>query len=151
MDGERKVSLGQAGSGADHAERVVREKIGAGPVGGGAGGPSGAVVEMAMGDQAGVVEKVIGALKTVFDPEIPLNIYDLGLVYRIAVDATNGVRIEMTLTSPGCPVAGSIVAEVRRKVEGIGEVPGAAVELVWDPPWTKERLSEEALLELGLL
>lgn len=146
-DQAKKISLSQPTM-EDHAARVMREKIGSGPV---AGAGIGAVIEMAAADQQAVVDKIIAALRTVFDPEIPLNVYDLGLIYKIALDAANAAKIEMTLTAPGCPVAGSIVAEVRRKVEGIAEIPAAQVELVWSPPWTRERLSEDALLDLGLL
>jgi FeS assembly SUF system protein len=101
--------------------------------------------------QKAVTEKVIDVLKTIFDPEIPVNIYELGLIYDIAVDAENRVNVKMTLTAPACPVAGSLPPEVERKIENIPEVKSAAVELVWDPPWTKDRMSEAALLELGLL
>ena len=87
-----------------------------------------------------------------YDPEIPLNIYDLGLIYRIDVnDETGAVVIRMTLTAPGCPVAGQIIADVQARVENIDEVPRADVELVWDPPWTREMMSEAAQLELGLM
>lgn len=96
--------------------------------------------------------RVIEALRTVFDPEIPVNIYDLGLVYALDIDEAAGrVAVRMTLTAPGCPVARtfpSIVEDVVRSVEGVGD---ATVELVWDPPWNKERLSEAARLQLGLL
>jgi FeS assembly SUF system protein len=102
--------------------------------------------------QKAIEEKVIDALRLVVDPEIPVNVYDLGLIYDIHVSpADNRVRVKMTLTAPGCPVAGSIVAEVEHRIENIAEVPSATVELVWDPPWTKDRMSEAALLELGLL
>lgn len=96
-------------------------------------------------------EKVIAALKTVHDPEIPINIYDLGLIYELKIGEHNAVYIRMTLTSPNCPVAESIPGEVQmavRSVEGVGEV---TVDLVFEPPWDKDMLSEEALAELGLL
>jgi FeS assembly SUF system protein len=95
--------------------------------------------------------RVVEALCTVFDPEIPVNIYDLGLIYDIAVEPTGECVVSMTLTAPACPVAGSLVAEVARKV---GETPGvtnAKVKLVWDPPWTKDKMSEDAQFALGLL
>ena len=95
--------------------------------------------------------KVIAALKTVYDPEIPVNIFDLGLVYEIRIDADNAVHLQMTLTAPGCPVAGTLPGEIQRKIESVEGVTAATVELVWDPPWDKSRMSEEALLELGLL
>jgi FeS assembly SUF system protein len=102
--------------------------------------------------QKAIEEKVITAIQTVYDPEIPVNIYDLGLIYDIAVDdATGKVHVKMTLTAPGCPVAGSLPLEVERRIETIEEVPSAIVELVWDPPWSRERMSEAAQLELGLM
>jgi FeS assembly SUF system protein len=101
--------------------------------------------------QKAVEEEVIEAIRTVFDPEIPVNIYDLGLIYDIDVDEeTSAVYVKMTLTAPGCPVAGSLPAEVQRKIESVPRVTRAVVELVWDPPWSKDRMSEAALLELGL-
>ena len=106
---------------------------------------------VAAADQKELEARIIAALQTVYDPEIPLNIYDLGLIYTLAIDPANAVRIEMTLTAPGCPVAGDIVADVRRKVEAIPEVPKVDVVLVWNPPWTRDRLSEAARLELGLM
>lgn len=102
--------------------------------------------------QRAIEERVIEALKTVYDPEIPVNIYDLGLIYQIEVDPqTSAVHVKMTLTAPGCPVAGTLPAEVQRRIEAIPDVSEAVVELVWDPPWTKDRMSQAALLELGLL
>jgi FeS assembly SUF system protein len=102
--------------------------------------------------QKAIIEKVVEACRAVYDPEIPVNIFDLGLIYAIEVDPqTNRVVVKMTLTAPGCPVAGSLPAEVERRIEMIDEVPGAVVELVWEPQWTKEMMSESALLELGLL
>jgi FeS assembly SUF system protein len=96
-------------------------------------------------------ERIVDALRTVHDPEIPLNIYDLGLIYGFAIDDDSNVAIDMTLTAPGCPVAGMLVREVARKVGDVEGVRVSHVTLVWDPPWTKARMSEEALLELGLL
>ena len=102
--------------------------------------------------QKAIEEKIITVLRAIYDPEIPLNIYDLGLIYAIAVDAeTSKVRIRMTLTAPACPVAGQLVAEVETRVESLDEVPSAEVELVWDPPWSREMMSEAAQLELGLM
>jgi FeS assembly SUF system protein len=102
--------------------------------------------------QKAIEEKIVGVLRTIYDPEIPVNIYDLGLIYAIDVDAeTSKVRVKMTLTAPGCPVAGELVAEVGRKVEALDEVPDAIVELVWDPPWSREMMSETDRLELGLM
>lgn len=93
---------------------------------------------------------VIEALKTVHDPEIPLNIYDLGLIYKLDIDNENNVRIEMTLTSPNCPVADSMPNEVGAKVGNVEGVRSAYVELVWDPPFDKNMMSEEARLLLGI-
>ncbi|MBM4361132.1 MAG: DUF59 domain-containing protein [Deltaproteobacteria bacterium] len=95
--------------------------------------------------------QVIEALRTVHDPEIPLNIHDLGLVYGIDVSARGEVHVRMTLTAPGCPVAGALVREVHDRTRAVPGVLRARTELVWDPPWTRERLSLEARLELGLL
>ena len=92
---------------------------------------------------------IVRALRTVHDPEIPVNIYDLGLVYDIEIDA-GSVQILMTLTSPACPVAGMLVTQVENKVKTVAAVSDAHVELVWDPPWTVDRMSEAARLELNL-
>ena len=94
--------------------------------------------------------KVIAALQTVFDPEIPVNIYDLGLIYEIKVDETDHVFVKMTLTAPACPVAETLPPEVEKKIEEIPEVAGAKVELVWEPAWDRSRMSETAMLELGM-
>ena len=96
-------------------------------------------------------DRVIAALKTVYDPEIPINLYDLGLIYGIAIDDAGRVDIRMTLTSPACPVAGSLPGQVEQVVRCVDGVSAASVELVWDPPWNQERMSEAAQLELGIL
>jgi FeS assembly SUF system protein len=97
-------------------------------------------------------DKTEEVLKTVFDPEIPVNIWDLGLVYELQVEEAEGkVKIIMTLTAPACPVAGDIIAEVQQKAESIEGVKDVHVHLTFDPPWTKEMMSEEAKLELGFL
>jgi FeS assembly SUF system protein len=102
--------------------------------------------------QKAIEEKVVAAIQSVYDPEIPVNIYDLGLIYAIDVDdATGKVHVKMTLTAPACPVAGTLPVEVERRIEAIDEVPSAVVELVWDPPWSREMMSEAAQLELGLM
>ena len=93
---------------------------------------------------------VVESLRSIYDPEIPVNIYDLGLIYAIDIDADNRVKVQMTLTAPGCPVAGSLPVAVERRVEAIPDVASAEVELVWDPPWDKSRMIESALLDLGL-
>lgn len=96
-------------------------------------------------------DKIEETLKTVFDPEIPVNIFELGLVYEIKIGDNNRIGITMTLTAPGCPVAGDIVMEVDQKVRAIEGVSEVDVHLTFDPPWTKEMMSEEARLELGFL
>jgi FeS assembly SUF system protein len=96
-------------------------------------------------------EPIIEELRKVHDPEIPVNIYDLGLIYRIDIADNGDVSVDMTLTAPACPVAGMMpvmVEDAVKKVEGVGEV---KVELVWDPPWKPEMMSEEARLELGMV
>lgn len=94
-------------------------------------------------------DDVVTALKTVFDPEIPVNIYDLGLIYNIEITENNAVHIQMTLTSPGCPVAQTFPKTVEDAVKAVEGVLDCQVELVWEPAWTKERMSEVAKLELG--
>ena len=96
-------------------------------------------------------EALIDALRTVQDPEIPVNIYDLGLIYRLEVDAQGKVEVDMTLTAPACPVAGTLPYEVGRVIDAVPGVTDARVRLVWDPPWSQERMSEEARFQLGLL
>lgn len=95
--------------------------------------------------------QVVAALKTVFDPEIPVNIYELGLIYDVLVDADSRVGVRMTLTAPACPAAQSLPVEVRNKARSVPGVTDAKVEIVWDPPWTRERMSDMARLELGML
>jgi len=94
-------------------------------------------------------EKVIDVLKTVYDPEIPVNIYDLGLVYAVEVSPEGDVHVDMTLTAPNCPVADTIPNDVAQRLQVLEGVRDVKVELVWDPPWTKERMSEAARLETG--
>ena len=96
-------------------------------------------------------DKVIAALRNVYDPEIPLNLYDLGLIYDIDIDDHKAVSINMTLTTPHCPVAESMPGQVECAVKEIDEVSEVTVKLVWDPPWNKDRMSDEAKLTLGLL
>jgi len=95
-------------------------------------------------------ERVIAALKKVYDPEMPVNIYELGLIYGVDVDAGGTVAIRMTLTAPNCPVAGTLPADVERAARAVPGVTGVKLELTFDPPWTKERMSEAAKLALGL-
>jgi FeS assembly SUF system protein len=94
--------------------------------------------------------KIVEAISTVFDPEIPVNIWELGLIYDIAVDAEGVAGILMTLTAPGCPAAQSLPVEVSDKVKAVPGVTDAKVEVVWEPAWTKDRMSEAAKLQLGL-
>ena len=94
--------------------------------------------------------KIVEQLMTVFDPEIPVNIYELGLIYDIIVDANCLAVIKMTLTAPGCPAAETLPVEVRDKTKSVEGVSDARIDLVWDPPWSKERMSEAAKLQLGI-
>lgn len=94
--------------------------------------------------------KIIEVLRTVYDPEIPVNIYDLGLIYKIDVDDDNNVAIDMTLTAPNCPIADDIFLDVKTKIEGIREIKSANINLVFEPPWTMDMMSEEARNELDL-
>ncbi|MDA3781063.1 MAG: iron-sulfur cluster assembly protein [Bacteroidales bacterium] len=94
---------------------------------------------------------VLDVIKTVYDPEIPVDIYALGLIYKIDVDEDNNVEIKMTLTAPNCPMAEELIQEVNDKVKGIKDVKEVTINLVFDPPWDKSMMSEEALLELGML
>ncbi|MDO4755909.1 MAG: iron-sulfur cluster assembly protein [Parabacteroides sp.] len=96
-------------------------------------------------------EAIVAMLKTVYDPEIPVNVYDLGLIYKIEVDEQKNVSIDMTLTAPNCPAADFILEDVRMKVESIQEINSVEVNLVFEPEWDKDLMSEEAKLELGFL
>lgn len=98
-----------------------------------------------------IEERIIGVLKTVFDPEIPVNVYDLGLIYKVEVGDNGAVEIDMTLTAPNCPAADFIMEDVRQKVESVEGVSTAQVNLVFEPEWDKDMMSEEAKLELGFL
>ena len=102
-------------------------------------------------DKIALEMKIIDVLKTVHDPEIPANVYDLGLIYDINIKDTGYVNIKMTLTAPGCPVAGDIIMEVDNKVRAVENVSDVNVMLTFDPPWRKDMMSEEAKLELGFL
>ena len=95
-------------------------------------------------------DEVVAALKTVYDPEMPVNIYELGLIYRVEADAAGQVQIQMTLTAPNCPVAGTLPAEVECVVRAVPGVSGVKLELTFDPPWSKDRMSQAAKLALGL-
>ncbi len=102
-------------------------------------------------DTEALGEKIVKVLKSIYDPEIPVDIYELGLIYDVMVNTDNEVRILMTLTSPNCPVAESLPREVEEKVAAIDTVKSAEVEITFDPPWSKDLMSEEAKLELGML
>lgn len=96
-------------------------------------------------------EKIVGVLKTIYDPEIPVDIYELGLVYDVFVNEDYDVKILMTLTTPNCPVAETLPVEVEEKIKSLNEVKNVEVEITFDPPWSQDLMSEEARLELGLL
>ncbi len=95
-------------------------------------------------------EKIISEIKKIYDPEVPVNIYDLGLIYKIDVDKDKNISVEMTLTTPNCPVAESLPKLVKDRIIGIKEVKTVDLKLVWDPPWSKDKMSEAAKLELNL-
>lgn len=119
--------------------------------GGLAADTNGAAAGGALADPEALREPIIAALRNVHDPEIPVNIYDLGLIYRIDIADNGDVEVDMTLTAPACPVAGMMPVMVKdavKTVDGVGEV---EVELVWDPPWSPETMSDEAKLTLGML
>ena len=103
------------------------------------------------GDPSSLIDSIIAALRTVHDPEIPVNIYDLGLIYRIEPKEPGLVEIDMTLTAPGCPVAGEMLRWVQKAVSEVEGVSDVKVNLVFDPPWDKSRMSEDVQLELGLV
>jgi FeS assembly SUF system protein len=103
------------------------------------------------GDVALLRDNVVTALRTIFDPEIPVNIYDLGLIYDLAVDAEGRIGIRMTLTAPACPVAGTFPATVEQRLYEVPGVTEVRVDLVWDPPWNLDVLTDEVKLQLGLL
>ena len=96
-------------------------------------------------------DKIVVMLRTVYDPEIPVNIYDLGLIYNVDIDNAKNVTIEMTFTSPACPAADFILMDVQMKVESVPEVNRVDLDLTFDPPWDQSMMSEEALLELGMM
>ena len=102
-------------------------------------------------DTSALGEKIVKVLKTIYDPEIPVDIYELGLIYDVMVNEDFDVKILMTLTSPNCPVAETLPVEVEEKIKSIDEIKDAEVEITFDPPWSQELRSEEAKLELGML
>ncbi|MFH1004169.1 MAG: iron-sulfur cluster assembly protein [Bacteroidota bacterium] len=96
-------------------------------------------------------QRVIGVIKTCYDPEIPIDIWEMGLIYEINIDAENNLIMKMTLTSPSCPMAESLLHEVEQKLKGIEKIKSVKVELTFEPPWTKEMMSEVAQVELGFM
>lgn len=102
-----------------------------------------------MNDKEFLEKEIVSKLKSVFDPEIPVDIYELGLIYDVIISEEGNVNIKMTLTSPACPVAGSLPQEVKDKVGSIKEVNDVNLELVWEPPWDQDMMSDEAKVELG--
>lgn len=119
------------------------------PIGEAYGG-SGQKLEAPIEPEA-VKAAVVAALQTIFDPEIPVNIYELGLIYSVEVAEDGRAEVRMTLTAPACPVAGALVEEVAQKTGGVEGVSTSHVELVWEPPWTPDRMTEAAKLELGMI
>jgi len=111
---------------------------------------SGASISAIPADElARLTDDIVAALKTVYDPEIPADIYELGLVYKIDIEDDRSVKIDMTLTAPGCPVAGEMPGWVENAVSAVEGVPGVDVKMVFDPPWTPDRMSEEAQVAVG--
>ena len=106
---------------------------------------------MTQEEKTKIEEKIVDVLKTVYDPEIPVNIYELGLIYKVDSSAEGVVTIELTLTAPNCPAADFIVEDVKMKVEAVEGVASVVINLVFEPAWSREMMSEEAQLELGLL
>ena len=98
-----------------------------------------------------IQDQIVSLLRTVYDPEIPINIYDLGMIYDVDVDENNNVTIEMTLTSPACPLSDFILSDVQMKIESIPEVNQVEINLTFDPPWDQSMMSDEARLELGMM
>ena len=112
--------------------------------------PADAAAQARAKEVEAVGEKIVEVLKTVYDPEIPVNIYELGLIYKIDIEEDDKVIVTMTLTSPSCPVAESLPIEVEEKIAALDEVRACTVEISWDPPWHPSMMSEEAQLELGM-
>lgn len=110
---------------------------------------SGHVVFSGEGAQGPMKDLVIGAMKKVFDPEIPIDVYELGLIYRVNISASCDVAVDMTLTSPNCPSAEQIPGDIEKQIRTVDGIADVKVDIVWDPPWDKDKMSEAALLELG--
>ncbi len=114
------------------------------------GKPESASAPAPLPGDAPLEDRVIEAIRTVYDPEIPVNVYDLGLIYTLDIDDKAAVSVTMTLTAPGCPVAGVLPGQVESVIKSVEGVSDAHVQLVWDPPWDRDRMSDEAKLALGL-
>ena len=128
-----------------HAPQSAAEQAGAAPA------PAAPLPEpLAAGQVEDLKNRIVAVLCTVFDPEIPVNIYELGLIYQIAIAPDGAVTVRMTLTTPACPAAGTLPGDVQRKVQALPSVTSAKVDLVWEPPWDKDRMSEAAKLQLGI-
>ncbi len=146
QDARSASSFGEAGSSYVSPEGLDTSSLTA-PMPAAADAPNVGPADPA--NTAELQSKIVEVLKTVYDPEIPVDIYELGLIYEIIVDAERRVLVNMTLTSPACPSAQQIPSEVRYKVKSVPGVTDAWVEIVWEPPWSKERMSEAAKLALG--
>ena len=112
--------------------------------------PSLAQTTLNVSEVVALHDKIVEKMRTIYDPEIPVNIYDLGLIYEVKVDPTGDVYVKMTLTAPGCPAAGTLPGEVEDKIVVIAGVKNVKVDVVWEPPWDKDRISEAAKLQLGI-
>lgn len=112
--------------------------------------PATPAVPLTMEQMQDLQKRIVAALCTCFDPEIPVNIYELGLIYNVEMATNGAVQLKMTLTSPGCPVAGTLPGDVQRKIQTVEGVTSAKVDVVWEPPWDKSRMSEAAKLQLGI-
>lgn len=150
MDGKPTDGL-EAGAGGDLVQDRLMQHAG---LLGGAGGPAQATPVPGSALSAEEIERltadIVAALKTVYDPEIPTDIYELGLVYKIDIDDNRHVTVLMTLTAPGCPVAGEMPSWVENAINGVAGVSGTTVTLTFDPPWDKDRMSDEAKLAIGM-
>lgn len=109
-----------------------------------------AAAKAAYDPRAVLMDQVVSAIKTCYDPEIPVDIWELGLIYRVDIDDANNVQVDMTLTSPMCPVAGELPLQVQQAVESVEDVTTCKVELVWDPPWRQDMMSEVARIQLDM-
>jgi len=146
LQGEREVDVNEAKTFANDAG-PAGEQPGSSA---GATGPDGGAERLDGLGQIALHDKVVDVLRTCYDPEIPVNIYELGLVYDVRVEPTSEVYVKMTLTSPNCPVAGSLPVEVREKIKAIPSVRDVKVDIVWEPIWDPSKMSEAARLQLGM-